>query len=642
MAKLYNVKTRQAETLPVEQVEDAILSGTHSYRVKDRVDVLDDQGKSWNAPATELKSLLQSGYKLESPDQAAVREYVKENKGLKGAAKVALGQFADEALMGLPEIIASKTQDPLEVAKRDALKKEHSAANTIGGVGGFAASLLYGGPVGKLATTASKAGVKAAEKVVAQRLVTSGIDKGSKAMASEIAKKIAQKSTQYGVEGAVFAAPKAITEAALGDPELAAETLLFSTGAGMGLGMGGAAFKEISKITGRKIKEGIEGTAEFALNKFGGVDPSMSRLLSKDLGDSAQTQIRQSLISKDKKGFLKAVEDAVEETAKPMFKNPTFMAKLDNVYNKAQESLSKNQSSNIMDDVTQIFALEHFIPGAGALVAVGKGAKKALDVATTPSQVVQGLLYAEKAMKATAKTLDKIPEVLGNMAKGANIKPTSSVGAMASFLGQSANDMTREEQIKELGNKLSEYNSNPDYAIGKTSPISTALSSSGAPMVGDAYSRLNVLAAKYLQDHIPKPSRMPSPFVKQNWKPSDQEISAFERRVHAVNNPLSIIDDIGAGTLSREAVDAVKTIYPRLYANIQQRVMDQLIENPQEMGYNNRLKLSRLLDLPLGNEFQPQNIVKLQLNFEADDSQSPALKPTKLPEIASDIQKLNN
>ena len=263
MATLYNAQTRKPESLPEDQIEQALLSGTHGYSVNDKVNVRKKDGSTVSLPGSELNDALASGeYSIELPRQTAVREYVDENKGIGGQLKTAVMQFADEALMGIPEQIADVKGDPLETAKRQALKKENAFANAVGGIGGFGASMLYGGPVGKAATLATRAG----EKVVANRLIAKGAEAGANSAAREIAKKIAKSSIQMGVEGATFAAPTAITEAALGDPELAAETLLINGLAGSVLGAGGKAAKEIFGLIPKAVV--TESTERGLLDQF--------------------------------------------------------------------------------------------------------------------------------------------------------------------------------------------------------------------------------------------------------------------------------------------------------------------------------------------------------------------------------------
>ncbi len=254
MTDLFNTQTRGVDPIDdEEELHRAILTGTHSFKAGESVAVTSPDGERGTVPSENIPEAIKAGYRVETPSQRAVREYVDQNQGLRGDLKVGLGQLADEALMGLPELILDKTQDPLAVAKREALKKEHELANASGGLTGFATSLLVGGPLWK---AGAKAGAATAAHLAEKLGVTAAEQVGSrtlKTVATDVLKNMAAKGAGAAVEGAVVTAPHAITEAALGDPEAAAETLLAGAGIGTLFGAGGSLAKDLFKLG----KEGV-------------------------------------------------------------------------------------------------------------------------------------------------------------------------------------------------------------------------------------------------------------------------------------------------------------------------------------------------------------------------------------------------
>lgn len=245
MADLFDTQTRKVAPIDdQDQLHQAILAGTHAFKKGESVTVTSPDGEVGTVPAEHVGSAIQAGYGVETPTQRAVREFVDQHKGLKGAAQVALGQFADEAAFGLPEMIFNKTADPLQVAKKEGLKKEFELANMIGGVGGGIANLFVGGPLYKGASKAAEA----ATKLVAEKLMVQGAEQIGKRTAQRIAGDIVKNAIAKGaggaVEGAIITAPHAITEAALGDPGDAAETVLSGIGIGTLFGGGGALAKD--------------------------------------------------------------------------------------------------------------------------------------------------------------------------------------------------------------------------------------------------------------------------------------------------------------------------------------------------------------------------------------------------------------
>lgn len=262
--ELYNVETRQKESLDdPKALHEAILSGTHSFKSGTRVNVFDPNGKEKTLPAEQVQSAIADGFKVLTPSQVAVNSYLRENKGLVGALKVGALQFADEAAFGVPELIFNKTQDPLEVAKKEALKEEHSLFNTLGGIAGFGASLFTGGPLWRAGT---KAGEAVAANIAKKIAAETGEQVGKRSL-TNAAKNITAKIGGATAEGAIVTAPHVITEAALGDPLAAGETLL--AGAGVGAFFGGALGlgKEFLNLGNKVSKEVAEKSSEMLASK---------------------------------------------------------------------------------------------------------------------------------------------------------------------------------------------------------------------------------------------------------------------------------------------------------------------------------------------------------------------------------------
>jgi hypothetical protein len=53
-----------------------------------KVNVVDPDGNTFSLPENELERALAEGYRVEKPEEKAVREYVDENKGISGDLKV--------------------------------------------------------------------------------------------------------------------------------------------------------------------------------------------------------------------------------------------------------------------------------------------------------------------------------------------------------------------------------------------------------------------------------------------------------------------------------------------------------------------------------------------------------------------------
>lgn len=218
------------------------------------VNVVDKDGKVFGLDEAYLGQAQAQGYKVETPEAKAIREYVAENAGLGGTAKVALHGFLDQATFGVFGAVDEHGQNALDKAKAEALKQDHAVANILGQAAGFGASMFYGG---EILQGASKAGRVAEAAVMGERLlgtriaakmVQNGVPAAEAATHGVgLARKLLASGAKYAAEGAVFAAPKAVTEAALGDADRAAETLMYGLGGGAVFGLAGGAAGAVGK-----------------------------------------------------------------------------------------------------------------------------------------------------------------------------------------------------------------------------------------------------------------------------------------------------------------------------------------------------------------------------------------------------------
>lgn len=351
--ELFNVTTRRKDSIDdPAALQQAILSGSHAFSQGSSVVVKSPDGQMGTIPAENVVDAIRAGYQVETNSQRAVREYVDENQGILGSLKVGLGQFADEAALGLPELIYNKTADPLEVAKKEALKKEHSLANTLGGLSGFGASMFLGGPLWK-------AGTKAGEKVgahIAQKLAAEAGEQTVKQSFRKAGANIAGKIGGSAVEGAIVTAPHVITEAALGDPEAAAETLIAGTGIGMLFGGAQGLGKEFLGLGKKVSSETARLVGETDLNAR-----KIARRAAKVLTNVDEDDILYYMKNTDKVNAaptMEALKDQIDDAVKQYSDNSVLLdealkntdRKLEDAYKMKRYELSRTRAPQELAD----------------------------------------------------------------------------------------------------------------------------------------------------------------------------------------------------------------------------------------------------------------------------------------------------
>lgn len=173
--------------------------------------------------------------------------------------------------------------------------------------------------------------------------------------------------------------------------------------------------------------------------------------------------------------------------------------------------------------------------------------------------------------------------------------------------GRKEKPKTPADAVKERVRELSAAVTDPD---GVRSAIRTAIKVAD-PDLAAAIEDATIAKLSYLHKHAPK---MPPPglLAGKAWAPNKVEIEKFARRIRATEDPVSVLDELEAGTLTAEAAEAMRTVYPTLFSEVQMRLIDRAAELEVTVPYKRRLTLSALFDVPLDDSLQPARLLQLQ------------------------------
>lgn len=220
---------------------------------------------------------------------------------------------------------------------------------------------------------------------------------------------------------------------------------------------------------------------------------------------------------------------------------------------------------------------------------------------TNDFALLQALELAPKVQKAierqdsTIKTqfqkfLDKSKRV---------IKP----GVLQGVLSVSKDDTDRIERIVAL--------SADPAALAEEIAINTMSISDADFGVAEAVSDSVLRAANYLASKAPKRPDSLDMFGQVEFRPSDAALAKFNRYLKAVDSPLSILDDLESGVLQPESVDAVASVYPKIYKKISRQAMES-IGTDKKLSYSDKLQLATLLRMPTTGTMSPAFIAAMQ------------------------------
>jgi hypothetical protein len=98
------------------------------------------------------------------------------------------------------------------------------------------------------------------------------------------------------------------------------------------------------------------------------------------------------------------------------------------------------------------------------------------------------------------------------------------------------------------------------------------------------------------------------PALERPWKASDGELLRWQRYVHAVESPQSVLAELSRGVVSPESVEALRVVYPRLLEDIRRRMMERVAEHPGRLSSRQRAALSSLFEAPIGGANEPAHI----------------------------------
>lgn len=203
--------------------------------------------------------------------------------------------------------------------------------------------------------------------------------------------------------------------------------------------------------------------------------------------------------------------------------------------------------------------------------------------------------------------------------------------SMASMLRSSNINEARAAYAKH-GEDLNLVSSNPQIATDRIQKVTGTQLPAIAPKLHGEMIDVAGRATQYLQAHMPAPVSDPNsitPHVKGQPPISDTDLRVYANRVEGVENPLSLFEDVRRGKYSPEKVDAVKTVYPALYAQMRQMLLANLAEQKGPVSYDRR----RLLELTFGGDgslehsMAPGFMATMRQVGTQSQSQQPGKKP---------------
>ncbi len=136
------------------------------------------------------------------------------------------------------------------------------------------------------------------------------------------------------------------------------------------------------------------------------------------------------------------------------------------------------------------------------------------------------------------------------------------------------------------------------------------------PIAGDRMETVAARRIEYLANLIPRrPDLGTLQTGPDRWQPSDMQMRSFARTVAAVEDPTGVIERLTSGQITPEDADAMKNVYPEMYADVQRRIAMDLPKLRGTLPYQRRLALSIFSGMPVDAAMDPRILSTLQASF---------------------------
>lgn len=198
------------------------------------------------------------------------------------------------------------------------------------------------------------------------------------------------------------------------------------------------------------------------------------------------------------------------------------------------------------------------------------------------SAKADGLVGVAAALKETDEAINK---GMAKVFKGSDAARTPNVTSSQDF---GTKRMRRAEGRHEKRmDEVAQLAANPEALLERVTANLEGLGDH-APGVSAATSALAHRAVTYLAGQIQKPVK-PGPLAPE-WRFNQTELFVFAKKLEAVEQPLSVLEHAAAGTLIKEQVDALRAVYPTVWAQMRDVALEGMTSG-KRVPYRQKMML---------------------------------------------------
>jgi hypothetical protein len=341
-----------------------------------------------------------------------------------------------------------------------------------------------------------------------------------------------------------------------------------------------------------------------------GIDPEKAASYVKNL-----TNVDRDLTHKAVKDYLQATEDLTQAIKGAYELSPSKIAEVERAGKAAtsfRSSLQEAEKALVAANQYRELTKGDKASIMGVLGTVIGGAPGGAIGAVADALVSPGKTVARVA--AIERLVAQVDAATSSAARNL-VTPKLGAGSGAKAGAKTIAEDARTRAGRTL-KWLSEARANVPAFAERVAQTSDAIGEV-APKVAASYTARIAHATAFLASKAPgsMPSNPLDP--KPSYQMTELEAGRFARYAEAVENPMSVLRQAKRGTVSREAIEALRETSPRLYQELRQRTLDVLASTMAEgrlIPYERRLALSMMFDIPGDRSLEPRAFIALQAN----------------------------
>lgn len=211
-------------------------------------------------------------------------------------------------------------------------------------------------------------------------------------------------------------------------------------------------------------------------------------------------------------------------------------------------------------------------------------------------------------------------------AKGTSVRPRGTVGrnlARAGTIVGTRSMAERRTETTKLGERAKLLAANPGLIAHEMEPA-LWYAREHAPYLADALTARAEQAANFLATKSPKPytppfgtSTITDPVAEARW----------QRYVEAVTDPSAVLERLADGTVTSEHVEALQAVYPRIYEQLRESIVEELSSAQAEgrnVPFDARMTLGVLFDVATDPGLVPSVLLAIQSAYRRDEVEQAA------------------